>query len=142
MSFCNKDGRLLLALCAKDCLTTFTLSLHLLLHRILDGCRRDNVLKFHTIYLDAPRICGNVKRCAHLRVDRLSGCQRLIQFQVADDITQGSCRQVLNCHNRIGNSIAEHLRVCDLVENDRVNSHSYVILRDNRLRRKVHDLLL
>ena len=92
LTFCNQNGGFLLTFRTKDGLTALTLCLHLLLHGILNRCRRHNVLKLHTVDLDAPWVGGNVERFSHLRVDRLSGGQCLVEFQITDNVTESGCR--------------------------------------------------
>ena len=60
-TLCNKDCGLLFTLSLKDFFTAFTLCLHLLLHRILNSCRRDDILKLNTVNFDSPRVCCNIK---------------------------------------------------------------------------------
>ena len=43
--------------------------------------------------------------------------------------------------DRVRYSVAEHLRICNLVEYNGIDPHGYVILCDNQLRCKINYLL-
>ena len=96
MAFRHQNHGLLLALCPQDGFTALALCLHLFFHGLLDGCRRNDVLKLYPGHFDAPWVRGNIQGLLHLGIDGLPGGQRFVQLQVTDDITQGGGCQVLN----------------------------------------------
>ena len=140
-TLCNKDGGTFLSFCFQNGFSSLTLSLHLFLHGILDGCRRNDVLKLYTVHLDSPWICSFIKGSSHPGVDDFTGCQCLIQFHITDDITKCCSRKILDSHDRILNAICIKLRICDLEKYNGIDLHGYVIFRDHRLRWKIHNLL-
>ena len=140
-TLCNKDGGTFLSFCFQNGFSSLTLSLHLFLHGILDGCRRNDVLNLYTVHLDYPWICSFIKGSSHPGVDDFTGCQCLIQFHITDDITKCCSRKILDSHDRILNAICIKLRICDLEKYNGIDLHGYVIFRDHRLRWKIHNLL-
>ena len=137
----HQDHRLLLALSPENGLPALTLCLHLLLHSFLNSSRRNDILKFHSCHLNAPWIGGNIQRLLHLGIDGLSGGKGLIQFQITDNITKGSGCQILYCQKRTLHTISIHLGICNIKKYHRINLHSYIILGNNRLGRKILYLL-
>ena len=126
----------------KDRLTAVALGLHLLLHGVLDVLRRQDVLQLYAVDLDAPRVSGLVQNGTHFGVDHITGGQGLIQFQIADDVTQGGSRQGLHGRHGLLHAVGVQLGVGDLEIHDGVDLHGDVILGDNGLRRIVQNLLL
>ena len=84
----------------------------------------------------------NVQGRAHFGVDGFSGCQRLIQLQITDNVTKGGSRQVLNSHDGIFHAVSIQLGIRNLEKYYRINPHGYVILGDNRLGSEINHLLL
>ena len=142
LALSHQDGGALLALGTQDGLTAFTFGLHLLFHRVLDLLRRENVLELHAVDLDAPRVGGFVEDLAHLGVDDVAAGQALVELEIADEVTQRRCREVLDREDRLLDAVGVELRVGDLVVDDGVDLHGDVVLRDDGLRREVRDLLL
>ena len=95
LSFGNQDSALLLTFGDQDGLTALTLCAHLLLHGLLDGIRRHDVLDLDAVHLDSPRVRSLVQDGAHLAVDDISGSQRLVQLKLSDDVPQRGRRKVL-----------------------------------------------
>ncbi len=65
----------------------------------------------------------------------------MVKLKLTDDVTKRCCRKIFDCRNRAFNAVCIELRVCNLIENDRVDLHGNVILCDNGLRRKINNLL-
>ena len=63
------------------------------------------------------------------------------KLPITNDVTKGGRRQILDCHDRVRYSVAEHLLICNLVEYNGIDPHGYIILCDNRLRCKINYLL-
>ena len=66
----------------------------------------------------------------------------MVQFHIADDVPQRGGGQTLYREDRALHAIGVQLGVGHLIKDDGVDLHGDVILGNNRLRRKVHDLLL
>ena len=140
LTFCYKDRRFLFTFRTEDCFSSFTLRLHLLLHGILNCFRRHNIFQLYTVYFNSPFICRNIQDRTHLGVDRLTGSQCLIQFQITDNITQRCCCQIFDRRNRAFYPVCILLRVSDLIEYDGINLHRNIIFCNYCLRFKVNDL--
>ena len=65
----------------------------------------------------------------------------MVKLKLADNITKCRCTEVFYCRYGTFNAIGVKLRICYLKENNRVYLHCNVIFCDNRLGRKVHNLL-
>ena len=131
-----------MCLCLKNGLTTLTLCTHLLGHDLLDFLRRLDVLDLHAGHLDAPLIGCFIQNGLHLAVDGLTAGQRLVELHVTDDIAEGRCRKILKTRNRILYAVGIKTRIEHFHENNGVDLHGDVILRDYRLRREIQHLLL
>ncbi len=137
----DRDGGLLFGLGEQHLLALLALGLHLLLHRLLNGLRRRDVLHLDAIDLDAPSVSGLVEDRAHLTVDGIAAGKRRVEIHVADDVAQGSRRQVLKCGNRVFHTVGVQFRVHHLEVDDGVDGHRDVILGDDGLRREIGHLL-
>ena len=115
--------------------------LHLLLHRVLDLRGRYDVFQFDAVDLDTPFVGRLVKNFGHFAVDRVSGSQRSVKFEFADDVTQGRRREIFERGNRVDGAVSVKFRVKYAEIYDRVDLHRYVIFGYNGLRRRVEDLL-
>ena len=82
-------------LCLEHGLTTFTFCTHLLRHDLFDFLRWLNVFNLDTRYLDAPGIRCFIENLLHLSIDCLTGCQRLIELHITDNISKCRRRQIL-----------------------------------------------
>ena len=142
MPFGFKDCGTFFTFSNQNGLTAFTFSFHLLLHGILNRCRRNDIFKLHTVNLNTPRVCCHIQCRTHLCINNLSGSQRFIKFQFTDNVSQRCGCQIFNGHNRILNTVAVKLRICDLIKYDRIDPHCNIILCDYRLRCKIHNLFL
>ena len=142
MSFCTKNRRFLFTFRTKDCLPPLSFRFHLFFHSILNCCRRNNVFQFHTVDFDSPWVCRLIQGSTHLCIDRFSGCQCLVEFQITDDVSKCCSRQVFDRHDWILDSVGIELWICDLKVNYGVDLHGNIIFRDDRLRRKIHNLFL
>ena len=131
-----------MCLCLKNSLTALTLCTHLLGHDLLDFLRRLNVLDLHAGHLDAPLIRCFIQNRLHLAVDGLAAGQRLVKLHVTDDIAERRRRKILKTRNRILHTVGIKARIKHLHENNGVDLHGDVILRDHRLRREVQNLFL
>ena len=140
-AFGFQNSGLLFAFCTQDGFTAFAFCLHLLLHRVADGLRRENVLQLHTVDLDAPRVGSFVQDRAHLGVDHITAGQAFIQLQFTDDVTQRRRRKILNGNHRLFNTIGKELRIRHLEVDNRIDLHGNVIFCDNRLGWEVRHLL-
>ena len=92
----NENRRLLLTLGAEYRLAALTLSLHLLLHRLADTRRRNDVFKLHAVYLYTPRVGRFIKNGAHLGIDYIPRGQALVKLHITDNISERSRRQIFN----------------------------------------------
>ena len=90
---------------------------------------------------NAPGIRDLIEDGAHLRIDHIAGCQSLVQFQIADDVSQRRRRQRLHGDHRVLHAVGIELRVRNLEIDDGVDLHRNIILRDDRLRRIIQYLL-
>ena len=122
--------------------TAFTLGLHLLLHGDLNFTGRQDVFQLYTLYLDTPGIRCFVQNFSDTLIDLITGSQGVIQFQFTDDITQCRSAEGFNRHDRTLNAVSIQLGIRDLIVNNGINLHGYVITGNNGLRFKVHNLLL
>ena len=66
----------------------------------------------------------------------------MIEFQIANDVTQCSRAQILNCRNWAFYAVGIELRICDLEIDHCIDLHGNVILCDNRLGWKIDHLFL
>ena len=66
----------------------------------------------------------------------------MVQLHIADDIPQGGGGQAFNGQDGTLHAVGIQLGVGHLVKDDGIDLHGDIILGDNRLRRKVHHLLL
>ena len=78
----------------------------------------------------------------NLCVNQVTGVQRCIKFQFADDVTKRGCGQVFNCCQRTFYTIGKLYRIGNLEENNGINLHGNIIFRNNWLRLKVYNLFL
>ena len=131
MSFRNEDG-----------LAPFPFSTHLFFHRFLNGFRRNDVLYFYTVNLNAPRIGCFIQNTPHTGIDNIATCQRTVKFQLTDNISERSCRQVFNRIHRVFNAVGIELRIGNLKIDNRVDHHGNVVLCNNRLGLKVEHSFL
>ena len=141
-TFGDEHSRFLFALGLQDLFAAFALGTHLLFHGFLDILRRHDVLKLHTVDLDAPRVGGFIEDGAHFGVDNVARGKRLVEFKVTDDVAQCGCRQIFDSDHGMLHAVGIQLRVGNLIIDDRINLHMHVIAGDNRLRRKIEHLLL
>ena len=140
-TFCHQNLRLLLAFRPQNGFSFLTLRLHLFFHGRLYIRRWNNILNFHAIDLDAPRIRGLIQDGPHLTIDDISGGEGSVQLQISDDITKCRSRQIRNSHHRPFHTIRIRLGVCDLEKDYRINLDRRIVFRDHRLRWKIRDLL-
>ncbi len=121
-------------------LAAFTLRAHLLGHDLFDGGRRLDVLELDTGDLEAPRVGGFIQDRFHALVDLVAGRQGLVQLHFTDDVTKGGRGKVLQTGQGIFHAVDVELRIEDFTEDDGVDGHGDVVLRNDRLRREVEDL--
>lgn len=72
----------------------------------------------------------------------VAGNERRVKVELADDVADSGGGEILNRDNGVFHAVAKELRVEDLEEDDRVDRDRDVVLRDDRLRREIEDLLL
>ena len=66
----------------------------------------------------------------------------MVKLKVADNVAQRRGRQVFDSDHGVFHAIGIQFRVGDLIVDDRIDLHMNVIAGDNRLRRKIENLLL
>ncbi|KAF5031883.1 hypothetical protein DSECCO2_623130 [anaerobic digester metagenome] len=141
VAFGHQNLARLFTLRAQNALALFTLGLHLLLHRVLNFLRRNDVFKLNAVDLDAPFVGGGIKDGGDARVDNITRGQRVIQLHIADNVSQRRSSKVFNRRKRALYAVGIKLGVGNLKKHDGVDLHGDVILGDNGLRLKIHNLL-
>ena len=71
-----------------------------------------------------------------------TGGQRLVQLQLADDVTQGRSRQIFDGVHGVFHTVGIELGVGDLKIEDSVDLHGDVVLGDHGLGREICHLFL
>ena len=136
------DGRLALAFGLEDDGALLALGLHLAVHRLGHIRRRLDALQLDAHDLDAPLLGGLVEDIAQLRVDGLAAGERLVQGQLADDVTQVGLRELGGSQVEVGDVVDELHGVGCAIVDDGVDRDGHIVLRDDRLRREIRDGLL
>jgi len=90
-------------------------------------------------YLGPPDVGCFVEDLTQLGVDGLTGSERIIEIQVADDVTQVGLRQLGGRQNEVLHLVGEPDRVCGSVVDNGVDGDDHVVLRDDLLWRDVDD---
>ena len=67
--------------------------------------------------------------------------EEAVELELADEVTESGCREVCERGNGVFCAVCIKLCICNSVEYNRINLHCYVILCNNGLRRKIHNLL-
>ena len=113
----------------------------MLFHSLQNALRRNDVLKLYAVDFDTPLIGSVVKHTAQLGVDRVARGQRLIQFHLTNDVSQGSLRELLNGIGQIVDLINSLERIHNLEIEQGIDLHLDIILGDDILLVEVVDLL-
>ena len=140
-AFRNQNLGVLGAFRLQNCLPAIALRFHLLFHGVLDVGGRQNVLQLYAGNFNAPRIGGFVQNGAHFGVNDVAGSEGLIQFQIANDVTQSGSGEGFHSDHGLLHAVGVQLGICNLEIHNGINLHGNVILGDNGLGRIVQNLL-
>ena len=66
------------------------------------SARRFDLLNFHANHFDAPFVRRFIQHLPQLTIDAFTTGQRLIEFQVADDVAEIGLRELDRGHRKIG----------------------------------------
>ncbi len=117
------------------------LGLHLLVHGVHHVRRRIDSLQLDPLHAYAPAVGRVVEDLAEVAVDLISGGERLVELEIADEVAQVRLGELRHCEHEVRDVVDETLRVGRLVVDDGVDRHDDVVLGDDLLRRHVDDLL-
>ena len=101
--------------------------------------RKDNLIYYGSM---ADKYIIMLQVMETKKVDDLDVATKVsVQLQLTDDVSQRSSCQIFNRGNRTLHAVGKQLRVGNLEEDYRINSHGNIILSDNRLWREINHLL-
>ena len=94
-------------------------------------------MKFNTIHLHAPLVCGFVENKAKFGVDGVARCERLVEFKLTDDVTQRGLSEFFNRIGQIFNLIDSLHGVHNLKIEQCVDFQIHIILGNHVLTREI-----
>ena len=98
-------------------------------------------MQLNAIYLYAPLVCSLIQDDAELRVDGVARGERLVELQLANHITQGCLRKLLDGVGEVVNLVNRLHGVNNLEVEQRIDCCGNIILRNHALLVEVVDLL-
>ena len=112
-----------------------------MLHGIAYAIRRRNVLQLNAVYFHTPFVGRIIQDCAQFGVDGISGSQSLIQFQLANHVTECSLCEFFNRVGEIVDFVNRFYRIHNLKIQKGVDAGRYIIFGNDILLREIIDLL-
>ena len=114
---------------------------HLFFHRVLNLRGRNDIFQFDTVDLDTPFVGSLVKNLRHFSVYCVTGSQRSVKFEFADDVTECCCGKIFERGDGIDGAVSIKFCVKNAEIYNGIYLHCNVILCDNGLRRRIEYLL-
>ena len=111
----------------------------MLFHRLFDVNRRVDVLQLNAVDFHTPFVRGFIQDGTELHIDGISRRQALIQFQFADDISEGGLRQLLNGIGQVVDFVNRFNRIYNLKVNQSIDLCDNVVFCNHALFREVKD---
>ena len=96
-----------------------------------------DILKLHTVDLDAPLVRGLVQDRPEFAVDRIPGRQRGVQVHLADDVTEGRLGELLDGFGKVRDLVHGLDRVRNLEVQKRIDLRDHIVVGDHVLSRKI-----
>ena len=136
-TFRLQNGSRLLTLAGEDSGAFVAFSLHLFFHGLQHGLWRSNVLQFNAVHLHAPLVGRIVEHGTQFGVDGIARGERFVQFQFADNVTQGGLREFFDSVRQVIDFIHSAFRFHDLEVEQSIDLSLHIVLRNHILLIKV-----